>query len=299
MKKILIFSILVFLVVFYAYFQVYLKKQEDEFPKTVLIEKQKLVGFRLTTAFSEIQMKLESDLWHLVQPHSYPADQMFVEQCFEIMTQAPVLSTFPLKEDHFGLKPGKALMEFIYINGLRRRLIIGSKQGPQNGLYILDKDSGQVFLVHSVFGQFLYHPLSMFFHKNLPIPGKKIQSLKMLQSSETVQSPEILWEIKKTDQSDALIRLGDQSGRVPKEKLFLFFKKLREFQIKDHQFKKPKSFKKTISLFIKTDKASINFDFDDKTGQIHSETQNVFARFEPSSLTALSDELKKVMKNKK
>ncbi len=289
MKKILIFSIFVFLVISYAYFEIYLKKQENNPEKFSLVKRQKLVGFHLTTARSEIKMKLEDDLWHLVFPHPYPADQKFVEQGFEIMIQTPIFSTFPLKEDHFGFKPGKAFMEFVYADGLRRRLIVGDTQGPGNSLYVLDKDSGKVFVVHNVFGQFFYHSPIMFFHKNLPIPGKRIQSLKMLQPRKT------LWEITKTDQTHALVHFGNQDHRIPKEKLFPFFKKLREFQINGHQFKKPESFKKTMSLFVETDRGSINFDFDEKTGQIYSEIQNVSAHFDPPSLPALGDELKKVI----
>ncbi len=299
MKKILIFSVLVFSVVFYAYFQVYLKKQKRESEKPVLIEKKKLVGLHLTTASSEIEIKLEDGLWYLIQPHFYPADQNFVKQNLELMTKAPILSTFTLRKDHFGLKPGKAFMEFVYSDSLRRRLIIGKKKGSKDSLYILDKDSKQVFLVHNIFGQFLYYPLSMFFHKNLPIPGKKIQSLKKIQFLKPEQSSEILWKITTTGETEALVHLGEQSKKIPKEKLLSFFKKIKEFQIRNHQFEKPKSFKKTTSLFVKTEETSITFDFDNQTGRVHSKTQNVFARFEPSFLKALDDELKKVMEDEK
>ena len=299
MKKILIFSVLVFSVVLYSYFQVYLKKQKSESEKPALMEKKKMVGFHLTTASSEIEMKFEDGLWHLVQPHPYPADQNFVKQNLELMARAQILSTFTLQKDHFGLKPGKAFMELTYSDGLRRRLIIGKEKGSKGSLYIFDKDSKQVFLVHNVFGQFLYYPLPMFFSKNLPIPGKKIQSLKKIQFLKPEQSPETLWEITTTSQTEALVQLGKQSKKIPKENLLSFFKKIKEFEIKDHQFEESKLFKKTTSLIIKTEKTSITFDFDNQTNQVHSKTQNVFARFEPSSLKALDDELKKVMETKK
>ena len=298
MKKILIFSILVFSVVFYAYFQIYLKKQ-GESDKPVLMEKGKIVGFHLTTVSSEIEMRLEDDLWQMVQPHSYPGDQDFMEQNFEIMTRAPVFSTFPFRDDHFGLNPGKAFIELIYFDGLRKRFIIGSEQGSKNSLYVLDKDSERVFLVHSVFGQFLYYPLSMFFHKNLPIPGKKIRYLKRIQFLETESPPQTLWEITKTDQTEVLVNWNERSEKVQRENLSLFLKKIKEFELENHRFEKPKSFKRTTGLIVETEKTSINFEFDDKAGQIYSKTQNVFANFEPSSLADLDGELKKLVVEKK
>ena len=293
MKKVLVFSILVFSAVFYAYFQIYLKKQEKKPEKPLFIEKQKLVEFYLTTAFSEIKIKLKDNLWFLVQPHPYPADQNFVEQNFEIMTRTPVFSTFPLKEDRFGFKPAKAFMEFVYNDGLRKRLIIGKTAGPRGSLYVLDRDSHQVFVVHSVFGQFLYHSLSMFFHKSLPIPGKTIRSLKRIGSQG------LLWEIRETDGDHATVFFGNQSKKIPKKNLSLFFKNSRRLNSKGHQFKKPESFKKLSSLLVETEKKTIQFDFDDKKGVFYSETQNVLARFNPSSLRELGDELKKVMENEK
>ena len=292
LKKILIFSILVFSVVFYAYFQVYLKKQ-DRSEKPVLLENKKVVGFHLTTTTSEVQMKLKDNLWQMIHPHSYPGDHHFMEQNFQIMGRAPVFSVFPFKGDHFGFNPGRAFMEFIYFDGLRKRFIIGKEQGPKNSLYILDKDSERVFLVHSVFGQFLYYPLSMFFHKNLPIPGKNIKSLKRVVFLE--KSFEILWEITQTDQPGVLVRWKKAKKKIPREKLSLFLKKLKEFQVDSPLFGEPESFKKTTGLVVETEKTSVTFQFNDKEGELYSKTQNVFARFKPSDLGSLDGELKKMM----
>ena len=293
MKRILVFFVLTFAVAFYAYFGVYLKNTKKNRQNFLLENPQNLVGFHLTTAQSEVKIKLEEGLWKVTQPHLYPADHGFVQSTFRLMAKAPILSTFPLEEDFFGLDPGKAFMEFIYNDGLRKRFVIAKEDGPKNSLYVLDKDSTQVFVVHGIFGQFLHYSLAMFFHKNLPILGKKIQSLELIQSNKT------LWKILRTDSDQSQIHVEDKEYWIPKEKLLPFFERLKHFEIRNHRFGEFGDFKATVTLLIQTDKGSFAFDFNYETSQVYSKDHRVLAQFDPSSLKFLDSELKRVVKSKK
>ena len=293
MKKALVFLVLTFAVAFYAYFGVYLKNEKKNRQSFLLENPQNLVGFQLTTAQSEVKIKLEEGLWRVIRPHLYPADHEFVQSTFRLMAKAPILSAFPLEEDFFGLDPGRAFMEFIYNDGLRKRFVIAKENGRKNSLYVLDKDSTQVFMVHGIFGQFLHYSLAMFFHKNLPMPGKKVQSLKLIQSNKT------LWEILRTDSDQSQIHVEGKEHWIPKEKLHPFFRRLKNLEIKNHHFGEFDGFKATVTLWIQTDKGRFAFDFNYETSQVYCRDQRVLAQFDPSSLKFLDSELKRVVKDEK
>ena len=353
MKKILTFSILVCFVSLYAYFQIHLKKQKNRTQRTVLIESQKPVELNLTSRFSRVKLKLKDNLWFVTTSHSYPADQDFIERNLNLMKKAPILSTFPLPDtqklleqftgkekmekskktekthrrktkttkqvnevrgDPYGFNPPKAFMEIIYPDGLRKRLLMGKIVAPQNGLYILDKDAEQIFVVHNVFGQFFYYPSSMFLSKNLPIHGEKIKTIRLEKSdSMEKQDLKVVWEVKNESQDYATVIYKGESKKIPKQKLLLFFKKIKNLQLTDHKFKpmdlstenlKTKSesshsFNKFPSLSIETEKGLNRFNFDYEKGKFYSQSHAVSARFKLSSLREFSEEIKKLMKSEK
>ena len=325
MKKILIFSVLVFLVSFYAYFHIYTKKQKDLPQKTILTENQNPVELNLISHFSKIKLKFKDNLWFVISPHSYPADQDFIERNLDIMKKTPILSSFKLEttavkqpkklqKDPYGFNPPKAFMEMTYQDGLRKKFLIGKTKAPHGSLYILDKETDQVFVVHSLFGQFFYYPPSMFLSKNLPLQGEEIKRIRLEKSgSMEQQALEVVWEVKNENQDHATVIYRGKNKKIPKQELFPFFEKIKNFELTNHKFKSEPSEKseiksgsskkpetnhlsdKSLSLYIETEKGSNRFDFDYKRRKFYSQAHGVSARFKLPLLKELGEKIKRLM----
>ena len=296
MKKIVGLGAVLIVLSCYAYIT-FLKPERQKREKLLEnIQAQKaedLVQFNISDSDKVIKLVKKDGFWWVIEPNKYMANQEFIEKAIRIMKESPVKSDFPLKEDLFGLTPGRAFIEWVYKDGFRKRMVVGDKAAPGDNIYVLDKDSSHVYIYHNIWGQVLYYPLSQFYHQYLPIPGRLVKTIQYKVAQKTV------WSIQPANNNKMSVFYQGESFLSSKAKWVWFFKKIREFSLKNLEFKKGASFNGTASLIVESDKGNIRFQFDMESKKMFINGVNVFADFDPYSLNSLGYEIEKVMKSDK
>lgn len=296
LKPILALFILLILLGTYAWFGIIQVEKQVENDKVFLLPKNlsdQLQSFKLVTSDFEIQVENKEGLWWVTEPVHYLANQEYIEKGLQIMADALARRDFELKEDHYGFRPGKAFILFHFKDGLNKRLKVATESGPGDTIYVLDQDLQRVFVVHNVWGQFLYYPITRFYHPFLPIAAKSVLSVKLLKQGQNY------WGVEpRPDQTLKIDYLG-QSYSIPKAQALWFYKKLREFPLQNFKFNTELTFKPYWQLVVGTENGNIIFDFDEKAEKIYGQQANVFAEIEPYSLKSLEYEIQKVIKSDK
>ncbi len=297
MKSFKVFAALFTLLLFlgaYAWFGI-IKVEEREKKEVVTLFPDSfpdsVTRLDLTTDLYEVRIEKRDGVWWVTQPQEYLANQEYIEKAFRIMDETTSSHHFTYEEDKFGLEPGKAFYGLQFADGLEKRVKVGTKEGPVETIYLLDKDSNEIFVVHNVWAQFLYYPLSQFYHPGLPIPGAIVKSLSLKNQTA------VAWSVEPAQNNMVTFRLKDQSKDIHKANGLWFFKKVREFQLEDLKFGEPDSFKPHWFLEIQTDKGNITFEFDEKMQKIRVPSFKIFAKVNPYSLKSLGYEIEKVFKS--
>lgn len=280
----------------YAYFGIHQKELKEEGGKKALFfdeELLRLEKMNLVTEEGDLILEKKDDQWWVIRPHKYLANQDYIEKTLKIMEGAQPASSFVFDEDRFGFKPGKAFYHFIYDDQRQRQLILGSQEGPDNSLYVLDMDQNRVFVVHNVWGQFLYYPIQHFYHQYLPIPGALVKKLSL------VQNDKLIWKVEPSDGGKMQVEWEGQVHQTERAPWLWFFNKLREFPLENVQFDSAEKAFKGKVLNIETNLGNIRFIFSEKGEEIYIPSLNVFAQVDPHSLISLGNEIKKVIKSDK
>lgn len=275
---------------------IYLQEKETKVVEEIrppLISQEGLEKLSLVSEYGELTLEFKDGLWWMTSPHTYLANQEIVEKSLRVMSQSHPLNSFSLEEDRFGFNPGRAFFEFIYASSLRSRFIVGLEDAVEQRLYLLDKDSQVVHVMHNVWGQLLYYPLKEFLHQSLPIPGAVVKSVSLYLNDE------LKWSVKPKSVKEVEIKLGEKTLRVNKAKLLWFFKSLREFKLNELNFDSFNNQKLAMSLLVESNKGNIRFLFDEESKKIIIPSLNVFAEYDPFSLKSLNDEIAKVVKSDK
>lgn len=280
----------------YVYFGIYLPDRKKETKKqamNILPDDENLREIHISTPEKDVFLEKKDDVWWVIKPHEYLADQEFVVKAVQIMTEAPVVNQFLLEDDRFGFKEPEAFFHMTYDSGLNKRILVGKAKGAAQHIYLLDKDSNQVHVVHNVWAQLLYFPIDRFFAQTLPIVGTQVKTIqfgvggnrvwKLTSGSERIMSIEYLGKLYESEKSQWL----------------WFFKNIRDFELKDLKFGQSLNFKVHSELEVETEKGNIRFQFNRKADKIFVPQLNVFADVDPYSLKSLSDELDKVINRDK
>lgn len=293
MKKHLILLILTLVVFIYAYFFVY-KDTKNLQPKTKpFVSLEGLSEVFISGDFGEVRLQLREGFWWVIHPQTYPANQELVEQALSSMVSSHPREQFKLQEDCFGLSPGRAFVELVHNSGERLRFVIGSVSGPMNSLYVMNQDDKSVFVVHNVWGQFLYHKLKDYYHQGLPITGAQVKAIELYSETKKI------WTLHSKSQRELLLSYGKKQKTFLKADFLWFFSRLRDFEMNSFSFNRQAKFKESRKMLVKTEKGNITFVFSTRSPKIFIPSLNVFAEYKAFSLKSLDDELQKVMKSGK
>ncbi len=268
------------------------KSLEKHSSVEILIPNKPLSSLSITSPHFEVELIFKENLWWMSKPHVYLADQDFIANNIQVMLETQPIEQFQLEEDHFKVNPGKAFFDFVFQDGERLRLIIGALETNDNNLYVYNKDLNRIFVVHNIWGQFLYYSLNEYYHKSLPILGEQVKSAELKN-----QSNKTIWRVGSIDSKQAKVFFNDKEYKVLKSQLVLFFKTLGEFSLQDLEFNQKLTEKNDFELIVQTEKGNITFPWFSQTGRIFVPHFNVFAKQGESSLNSLTTELEKVIKN--
>lgn len=280
----------------YAWFGIIKPEQElqkethqllpENFPET-------LEAFSLTTADIDVRIEKKLEVWWVTSPQEYLANQEFVEKSLRIMKESVSNNTFKLEKDTFGFNPGKGFLRFQFAEGFETRVKVGEVEGPADTLYLLDQDSEQVYVVHNVWGQFLYYPLKQFYHPYLPLPGAIVKDMTLLKKGQ------VEWRVEPEDAEHLRFLYRDRSLSLPKANALWFFRQVHEFPLENLEFQKQDGFRSFWELNVNTDQGNIIFEFDEAIEKIWVKRFNVFAQVKPYSLKSLGYEIEKVFESDK
>jgi hypothetical protein len=247
-----------------------------------------LQSLHFTSDISEFHIEQREGVWWVVQPKEYLANQEFIEKSLQIMGDSESHHHFALKEDRYGLNPGRAFYRLRFGNGQEQRLKVGSQEGPADTLYVLDQDQEHIFVVHNIWGQFLYYPTKRLYTPNLPILGSTVKRLNLKKENEVV------WSVEPVSATHLVFSWQGQRQEVPKAHGLWFFKKIREFPVPDIEFGNPTDFTPYWVLQIETDQGNIIFEFDEKMQTIRVPRFTIYGPVDPYSLKSLGEEVERV-----
>lgn len=294
MKRIgLLFAALLFLVGI-AYVVVNKNKEKDplaKFEDTLLENVAGIQAMTITTGELKVELVKEEDFWWVSSPHRYLANQRFVERNLQIMSETPPIERFKLTEDHFGVEPGEALFRFQYEDNREKRLVVGDVDAPGSNVYVLNKDSGFVYVVHNIWSQFLFNSVEKFYTPYLPIPGQAVKKVEYYEAGEK------LWGLSSKSKNMMTLFYKGQQFDSPKEQWIWFFKKIREVTLSNHSFDKVDPIKGKDELRVETEKGNIIFVISEKSDKIYIPSINVFADVADHSIQSLHQEIERVVKS--
>ena len=296
MKKWFVFPILILLLGLYSWFGILVPEKEniDKIESQVVLKSpEQLHRIEVTTRDKSVMLEKKEDLWWVIKPHEYLADQEFVVKAVQIMSETPVVNQFKLEEDRFGFDKTEAFFNFHWIDGLNKRIIVGNEEATANHIYLLDNDSREVLVVHNVWSQLLYYPLERLFSSTLPITGTQVKTIHFSRSGQK------LWQLSSGGKKIMNIEYMKEHFQSEKAQWLWFFKKIREFELKNLKFAAQRDFEVKSELEIETEKGNIRFQFNHKGDKIFIPHLNVFADTDPYSLQSLSDEIDKVIRSDK
>lgn len=296
MKKIAALLVLTLAMGAYSYFFIFVpeeKKMQAAQSRSIIPDDRDPVWIHLTNGELQIKLKKKEDMWWVESPNEYLADQEYIGKSIEVMKQTPAVEDFFFEEDRFGLIPGKAIIALGYENGLNKRLVVGSESAPQSNIYVLDKDSNRVSVVHNVWGQLVYYGLDRFYSGLLPLPGKHVKTIAYKEAGK------VMWRLSSIDAKNMKIEYQGDEFSSEKSQWIWFFRKLRDLSLSQIKFDQKLSFKVASELEVDTEKGNIIFLFNKKGDKIFAPKLNVFAHIEVDSLKSLSDEINKVMNSDK
>lgn len=295
MKKLIGLLVLVVALGSYSFFVLYQadQKQSENGLRGILPEHVLIDSLKITNEDKQISLSFEDGLWWVTHPHRYLADQDFVNKSLQIMHETPAMNQFELQEDHFGLSPGKAFIEIKYENSMNKRLVIGQQDGPGNSIYILDKDSQKVSVLHNIWGQLLYFPASRFYNQGLPIPDKSVKRVSLLRNQK------VQWSLASVDNTLMELTYLGEVFCSRKAQWLWFFDKIKDFKIEDLSFRSISDNSMPWTLSFDTSKGNIRFYFDEQASKIIIPRFNVIGKVAPGSLESLSQEIQKVIKSDK
>ena len=299
MKEIKTYSLLLvvlLVLILFAWTQIWVPEKRDGLVKDQLLPDNfvdQLQALTMVNSDKEFKIVNQDDVWVVVSPNPYVGNQEYILKGLQIMGEVVSNHNFELQEDNYELNPGRAFFRLEFKNGLEKRLVVGAKAGPAGTIYVLDKDSQRVFVVHNIWSQFLLYPPERLYTPNLPIPGKMVKSLYFTERGK------MIWKVEPVEGQKLKLTYKDQAVEVPKAEGLWFFQKVREFQLESLEFGEPKDFQTFGELHIATDKGNIMFEFNPSSEKIRVRTFNVFANVKPYSLKSLGNEIKKVIKSVK
>ncbi len=292
MKKVgLLFSVFLFLVGI-AYFVVKANKEKDPLAKiedTLLENIADIKSLTITTAALEVKLVKEEDFWWVSEPHRYLANQRFIERNLQIMSETPPIERFSFTEDHYGVEPGEALFRFQYQDHGEKRLVVGDVEAPGSNIYVLNKDSGFIYVVHNIWSQFLFNGIEKFYTPYLPIPGEAVKKVEYFESGEKV------WGLSSKSKTMMTLFYKGENFDSPKEQWIWFFKKIREVTLSNHSFNKKNPMQGTKELRVETEKGNIIFVFSDNSDKIYIPSINVFADLADRSIQSLHKAIERVV----
>ena len=296
MKNILILLSVVLSLGIYSYYWIIVPETEIDREKrelSLVRPAEEISELRLSTKSMTVKLENRENIWWVTEPHEYVANQDFIYKTLSIMNEAPVIENFPLEKDLYGFEPGEAFIEIKYKNTMNLRYIVAKNKAPQNSLYILNKDSNHVYVVHNVWGQFFYYLPDNYYSPVIPVPGEQIKAVTMLDHKSK------LWEIRPKDAKTLEVQWDGKTSVSEKSQWIWFFKKLRELKFQELDFKKAESFKHTKEMLITSEKGNIRILFDEINNKSYIPSLNVFALVKAEGLKSLEVEIKKVIESDK
>lgn len=240
-----------------------------------------------------LKIEKKQNLWWVIEPEIYLADQDFVENNLQHMFGNKPLQSFILEEDYYELKPGRALIDITYLDTRRQRLIVGTTDSTGQFVYVLDSDINRVFVVHNVWAQFLYYTASEYFHKSLPIIGQEVLDIELFEQSKS------LFKISSKNKSSAEIFWNNKKQIIEKKTLAPFFHLLAQSPLKPMDWKAEAPPSYSYELLVNTEKGNIRFFWLKNSGPIYIPEFKVFAKPESLSIDLLQETLKKVLNHGK
>lgn len=290
MKKNLILVGVLAALCLYAYFFVYKSEADKVQTLPALVDRPAdLVEIHLTTDQGTVHLKLEDELWWVQAPQTYLADQEFVDRALGAMVETATENIFPIDQDLYGVKPGRAFFELLYKDGERKRLVVGSNEAPGSRLYIFNSDTAMVGVVHNLWAQFIHYPLSMFYQKSLPIPGLQFRGARLVNGNQSI------WSVKAKSADTVEVSLARARKEIKKAELLWFFKNLKDIHLEKLEFGANAPKGDFLTLEAESEKGIIRFQFYEKDAKVYIPELKVFAVYDPVSLNSLENELKKVI----
>ncbi|MEM7647438.1 MAG: DUF4340 domain-containing protein, partial [Pseudomonadota bacterium] len=220
------------------------------------VSKIGLVHFDIKSQYGQISFEKRDQDWWVTDPFVYPANQELIERNLNVLGFHGAMSIFDKKEDRYGLDPSQGTLEFFYQNGSKLTLMVGSKEAPQNGVFVFNKASQKVAVVHNSWGQFLYAPIEIFFDPYLPLEGNQIKSVSLAFDRKPV------WRVEPADAKHLRVLFGERTVKSSKAQWLWFFKKLREFKVSKVSPASDQPSPRPYRLSVETDKGNIIFEFD-------------------------------------
>ncbi len=264
----------------------------DNQGEVVLIESpEDIVAIHLTTEEFEVQLNNVDNIWWVLKPKKYLANQDFILRTLKIMNQTPSIQKFQLEEDRYGFDPGEAFYRFIYKDHQEIRLVIGKNDAPGNNIYVLDKDSGWVYVLHNLWAQFLIHPMGDFYSPYLPIPGKMVRSISYFEKDKK------LWQLISLSKEKVRLSYKELKFDSPKEDWEWFFEKVREISLGQLQFDSTNDFKIKGELHIQTEEGNIIIQVSEDYRKVFIPNLKLIGELSENSIQSLQHELKKVVES--
>jgi len=293
LKKIIALSAITLYVLFVAYYQIYKKEQgvaNRKYDQKFFFDDKTLESLKITTPTESLTLRLRNGQWWVIEPIEYPADQEFIEKNLRIIDQTLVENIFKKNErDYYGFDPGLGKIEFSHSDGKTRSFILGREEAPQNRIYLFHPETKEILVVHNLWGQFFYHTKDMFFSKGLPIDGLQVKAVDFYLDQQKI------WHVKASTSDLVEVLFDTQKKSLKKATLMWFFKQISEFTLKNLSALDDMIVAGQYTLRIETENGSTDYVFDEKLGEVHIPQKKLRARYNKSDLSALRNELKKVV----
>ncbi len=186
-KSNLIFIFIVFLVVVYTIFDYSkLKYEEEDYAESKLIFENITIGevkeFKLTDNKKIIFLKKENEVWKMIAPISYPADQDYVNGFIQQLIDDQLESLINLADDQ--IFSGATLNIGLKLkNGVYRDFLVSKVKTSDGRAYLKDIKTDKIFVGSPLWVDLNKEGVFSFRWKNIFAFRSKIKSISVFKSN--------------------------------------------------------------------------------------------------------------------
>ena len=279
----------------YAYFFVFLKEQknmDEKIDKQRIAVSEGLNKISVQTKDTNYVLEYRDQKWWIVEPILYPAKPELLERSLTVMNQVVADSSFPLKEDRYGFSQSSSVMTLEYASQGKKTIVLGSEEGVSSQIYLLNKESQQVYSVHNVWGQLFYYELKDMVSSSLPAKYWTIESVELKEKGKNS------WKVSlKGD--EWFVEKADLKLSVPKEKLLWWMQSIRNMEVAPVKFNQEMGKDLWFELKVRAKEGEESYFFNKEASEIYITSLKSFAQISAFSLKSIEIELEKVVKNEK